>query len=300
VTILKLQTKLQIAIYEAAKATQCSISRKQLLQTRFLQANCQLQPRNPALPRYKSSHLSSEYLWNCCPVRKFNQSNKLHRQSAKCEKNMEERWQESRAQLTSCRRGTRCQILSATTHSLVGAVSILSARIAGHWPRFGTEQPSNDHASGVVQCPNGRFLAGRLEVPWRGGTPRGWDGMENLKSGETFNEGCSFPNLDDFVVLYFTDKPFRCQYSYHSLDSQLETGSFNFLHSSSMYVLVNLFATPATHDSAGLKDQLPPAMLNMHPPSCLERSVAPQCNRPSNFSNLAVYVSFQPVQRNRS
>jgi hypothetical protein len=102
---------------------------------------------------------------------------------------MEERWQESRAQLTSCRRGTRCQILSATTHSLVGAVSILSARIAGHWPRFGTEQPSNDHASGVVQCPDGRFLDGRLEVPWRGGTPRGWDGMGNLKSGRHSMKG---------------------------------------------------------------------------------------------------------------
>ena len=109
--------------------------------------------------------------------------------------------------------GTRCQILSATTHSLVGAVSISSARIAGHWPRFGTEQPSNDLASGVVQCPDGRFLAGRLEVPWRGGTPLGRHG--ELEERETFNEGCSFINLDDFVVLYFTDEPFRSRYSHH-------------------------------------------------------------------------------------
>jgi hypothetical protein len=109
--------------------------------------------------------------------------------------------------------GTRCQILSATTHSLVGAVSISSARIAGHWPRFGTEQPSNDLASGVVQCPDGRFLAGRLEVPWRGGTPLRRHGEREER--ETFNEGCSFINLDDFVVLYFTDEPFRSRYSHH-------------------------------------------------------------------------------------
>jgi hypothetical protein len=53
---LKLQTKLQIAIYEAAKATQCSVPRKQLLQTRFLQnVSCSL-----ATPHYRDiCHLTS-------------------------------------------------------------------------------------------------------------------------------------------------------------------------------------------------------------------------------------------------